>query len=410
MIASNGHGDADRIRNLLADLLVFSESAPPAQVLAEAKRGLAHLEAATSNNPPTSNTDSSGEFDSSAYRETKRKNRISASFRSPTDLLATTPEDVRWLWWGLLAAGSLTVLAGREKTGKSTLVFGLLRELLAEDEGTEFLDRPCKPTPVVLLTEEPDSAVAEKLRLFNLTSRTNLRLLTRSGLAAGRPRLREAVALGVEEARRTSAGVLVLDSFSFWSGLHGDAENQAGAVQDAMHPLLEATASGLAVLVVHHTTKATGELRGSTALGAAADVILTLTRDRSPDEASSRRRLDADGRYRATPASLLVELFGTQYRVLGSPAEFTQEARLVKITASLPDEPPGVSEAELAVACGIPVQRVAEALAVLLERGHATRAGRGVRGHPFRYHLTPPKSIPPLTLSYAEETNPGGAP
>jgi hypothetical protein len=406
----NGHLEHERLRTLLADLLTLSDSASTARVLAEAQRGFALLEAATSNNLSTRSADSSGEIISSTYSKTKWRNRIAASFRSPADLLAATPEDVNWLWWGLLAAGSLTVLAGREKAGKSTLVFGLLRALLAENEGTEFLDRTCRPTPVVILSEEPDGAVAEKLRLFSLAQKSNLRLLTRSGLAAGRPRLREAVALAVEEATRTGAGVLILDSFSFWAGLHGEAENQAGAVQDAVHPLLQATASGLAVLVVHHTSKATGELRGSTALGAAADVILTLTRDRSPDEASGRRRLDADGRYRATPSSLLIELEGTRYRTLGSPAEFSREARLVEVLSALPDVPPGVTETELAVACGLPVQRVSDALAALLERGHTTRTGRGVRGHPFRYHLTPPNSIPPLTFSIAEETNPGGTP
>jgi hypothetical protein len=410
LATQNGHLEHERLRGFIADLLTLADTAPPARVLAEAQRGFALLEAATSNNLSTGSADSSGEIISSTYSKTKWKNRITASFRSPADLLAATPEDVNWLWWGFLAEGSLSVLAGREKTGKSTLVFGLLRELLAEDEGTEFLDRPCKPTPVVILSEEPDGAVAEKLRLFNLADKANLRLLTRSGLAAGRPRLREAVALAVEEAARTGAGVLILDSFGYWAGLHGDAENQSGAVQDAMHPLLQATTSGLAVLVVHHTTKATGELRGSTALGAAADVILTLARDRSPDEASGRRRLDADGRYRATPSSLLLELQGTRYRTLGSPAEFSSEARLVEVLAALPDKKPGATEAELAVACGLPVQRVSDALAALLERGHATRTGRGVRGNPHRYHLTPPNSIPPLTLSYAEETNPGGTP
>jgi archaellum biogenesis ATPase FlaH len=399
MSTSNGHGERERLRGFLADLVVLAESEPPERVLAEAQAGLARLEAAVSNSHHTGSAASSSEFDSSAYMKMKWKNRIAASFRSPTDLLATTPEDVRWLWWGLLAAGSLTVLAGREKTGKSTLVFGLLQALLSDKESARFLDRACRPAPVVLLTEEPDSAVAEKLRLFNLTEKSTLRLLTRSGLTSGRPRLREAVALSTEEATRTGAEVLILDSFAFWSGLHGDAENQAGAVQNAMHPLLEATSSGLAVLVVHHTTKATGELRGSTALGAAADVILTFSRDRSPEETSARRRLDADGRYRATPSSLLIELEGTRYRTLGSPAEFSREARLVEVLAALPDKKPGATEAELAVACGIPVQRVSDALAVLLERGHATRTGRGVRGNPHRYHLTPPNSIPPLTLS-----------
>jgi archaellum biogenesis ATPase FlaH len=254
MSTSNGHGERERLRGFLADLVVLAESEPPERVLAEANTGLARLEAAVSNSHHTGSAASSYEFDSSAYMKMKWKNRIAASFRSPTDLLATTPEDVRWLWWGLLAAGSLTVLAGREKTGKSTLVFGLLQALLSDKESARFLDRACRPAPVVLLTEEPDSAVAEKLRLFNLTEKSTLRLLTRSGLTSGRPRLREAVALSTEEATRTGAEVLILDSFAFWSGLHGDAENQAGAVQNAMHPLLEATSSGLAVLVVHHTT------------------------------------------------------------------------------------------------------------------------------------------------------------
>jgi hypothetical protein len=305
--------------------------------------------------------------------------RTEFRFLSPTELRAQTAEAIPWIWEGYLAQGALTVLGAREKTGKSTLAFALLRHLL---DGSPFLGRPTTPTAIVYISEEAPATLQEKLERFGLSGEDErLRLLprqpTRPGLAALMP-------AAVAEAQRVGARLLVVDTLSWWANLPPEAENDAGAVQQALEPLLAATAQGLAVLVLHHTTKTSGELRGSTALGAAADIILMLKRE---PEAPTRRRLDGVGRFQATPESVLIELQEDQYVLLGTPATVESEQRERQVLAVLGEEP--LTQAEIAEAAGLPKQRVAEVLGRLVASGQVMRSGRGGKSDPYRYALRP---------------------
>jgi DNA-binding transcriptional ArsR family regulator len=235
---------------------------------------------------------------------------------------------------------------------------------------------------VVVLTEEPPVTVAEKLTRFGIARDAPLSILTRAdvhnclaweGVVAG----------AVDEAKRIGAELIVIDTLAFWAGLPADAENSAGAMTEALRPLLLATGRGLSVLCLHHVAKATGELRGSTAIGAAADIIVTLSREA---EAPNRRRLEVLGRFADCPAEpLLVELCGDRYEALGSPRDVAVEERERTVLAVLPDDAPGMTQQEVVEATGLPQQRVTEALRALLAQGAITRDGQGTKGAPYRY-------------------------
>jgi hypothetical protein len=338
---------------------------------------------AVTTNPPPADLPADS-TDSTAYRDGSAvtTNPPPFRFRTPAGLLAEAPEQVPWLWEGYLARGALTVLGAREKAGKSTLTWALMAALLT---GTDFCGRPTTPTPVpvVVLTEEPPATVAEKLERFGIGPDAPLSILTRAD-APGRPAWDDVVAAAVAEAGRIGAGLVVIDTLAFWAALPPDAENSAGAMTEALRPLLEATGRGLAVLCLHHANKSHGELRGSTAIGAAADVIVTLTRE---PESPCRRRLEAVGRFADCPAEpVLVELEGNRYVALGTPGDVAAEERERRVLGALPAEPPGLTQKELAEATGIPQQRVAEVLSALLARGLAVRTGHGTRSSPYRYH------------------------
>jgi hypothetical protein len=322
--------------------------------------------------------------DSTAYKNvsTVKTNPPAFRFRTPGSLLAATPEQVPWLWEGYLARGGLTVLGAREKAGKSTLAWALVAALLT---GTDFCGRPTTPTPVpvVVLTEEPPATVVEKLERFGIGPDAPLSILTRAD-APGRPSWDDVVAAAVAEAGRIGAGLVVIDTLAFWAALPPDAENSAGAMTEALRPLLAATGRGLAVLCLHHVNKAHNELRGSTAIGAAADIIVTVTRE---PESPCRRRLEAVGRFSECPTEpVLVELENDRYVALGTPGDVAAEERERAVREALPAEPPGLTQKELAEAMGIPQQRVAEVLSALLARGLAVRTGHGTRSSPYRYH------------------------
>ena len=123
-----------------------------------------------------------------------------------------------------------------------------------------FLDRPIKGAPVLYVSEESVPTLVHKL------PEGDVRILTRD-LAWPRPTWPDLIEAAEIEARRVGAGLLVIDTFSFWGALPAEREKDAGAVQGAMEPLIAATSEGLAILLIHHQRKGGGEegeaVRGS---------------------------------------------------------------------------------------------------------------------------------------------------
>jgi hypothetical protein len=78
--------------------------------------------------------------------------------------------------------------------------------------------------------------------------------------------------------------VLVVDTFDRWTGLRGDAENAAGAVNAALEPLQYAAAAGLAVLLLSHQRKSSGEY------GEAGEVPALSPAESTSSSSSSGRR------------------------------------------------------------------------------------------------------------------------
>ena len=69
----------------------------------------------------------------------------------PLDDLPCDPcEPTAGLWAGYLTPGDITLLTSRWKTGKTTLLCGLLR---AVGPGAAFLDRPTRPSRVWVVSE-----------------------------------------------------------------------------------------------------------------------------------------------------------------------------------------------------------------------------------------------------------------
>src|SRR5262249_5164819 len=65
----------------------------------------------------------------------------------------------RWLWHGYLARGSITLLTALWKSGKTTLLAHLLREM---ETGGSFCGLDLESAQVLMVTEESDSRWAER--------------------------------------------------------------------------------------------------------------------------------------------------------------------------------------------------------------------------------------------------------
>jgi hypothetical protein len=170
-------------------------------------------------------------------------------------------------------AGRVTLLAGREKEGgKSTLAGHLVAE--ASRRGLRSF--------IVTLDEPEADTVQRQVRFDADTDFVAVDSQKPADLAAN--------------VRETGAALVVIDSLHKWAGWDGatvpDSGDSAGW-SVVMQPF-QAVARELnpAVVVIHHANKSDGGYRDSTAIGAAADLIVTIRTQRD-----GSRRAKVVGRF-----------------------------------------------------------------------------------------------------------------
>ena len=310
-------------------------------------------------------------------------------FVPATELAAQAPPEPAWVWTDYIAAGTVTLLAGKPKCGKSTLTCALIEAVVSG--ATSFLGRDVDSGPVVLAAQESTGTLLPKLPRYE-----NLLVLTRDG-AWPKPSWSQLIAAAVKEAERVGAVMLVIDTFSFWSGLKAEGEKDAGATQRALDALHEATTKGIAVLLDHHARKGGGEdgeaVRGSNAITGAVDVVLELERvEKAPP---GQRRVVALSRWPQTPDALVVDREPVHggWSVVGESADRGATAwlsRRKQITEKLQSNP-GATTRELGALLG--EQNRGDGLSSDLRRGveegWITRTAKGVRSDPYHHWLTP---------------------
>jgi hypothetical protein len=303
---------------------------------------------------------------------------VALPFGSISVKLANVPPEPDWCWDGYLASGAVTLLAGKPKVGKSTLLFALLKALLG---GEPFLSRATCRLGALLLSEERESTLKEKVDRWGIGDGVDLLMRHEAHGVAWE----EIVAEAVERCHAEGLQVLVVDTFDKWAGLRGDAENSAGVVLTAVQPLLDAASTGLGVLVASHQRKGLGSfgeaVRGSNALVGAVDVVLELERKQSLDERA--RVLNSVSRFASTPDSLVLTLGDTGYEALGDLATAHADAETARLVDFLRErEREAFSAEQLANETSIPAGTVRKRL-----NGAADvfRSGEGKRGDPHLF-------------------------
>ena len=303
-------------------------------------------------------------------------------FRTVESLSKVETEEVRWLCKGLIASGYLTLITAKPKGGKSTWMFALLAAL---ERGTSLHGLETSSASAVYVSEESAATIEQKARRFGVKT---ARFLSRRDAYPRRP-FREIVRAAVDEALRTVAGLVVIDTLAMWAGLRDEAEKDAGAMQAAADVLLEATARGIAVVVLHHTRKAAGDVidsaRGSNALAAAADIVVHI----GPVKGERRQRLlSVVGRDEECSGDLGVRLLddGSGFERVGSEAQASETSLCRRILEVLPEQPDeGKTTEEVVNAVRKAKKPVVDLLRQLVKKGEVIRSGRGVRSDPARF-------------------------
>lgn len=207
-----------------------------------------------------------------------------------------TPRRVVWLWDGRIALGSLSLLAGREGLGKSTLAYWAAARITRGELPGEFTGQP----RAVLVCATEDSwahtivprlmAAGADLELVYRVEVRNLALGVNVGLTLPSDNAQLEAA-----ARQTGAVLLLLDPLMSRLGsldTHRDAE-----VRQALEPLTAiAETTGLSVLgLIHHNKSGSSDplqlVMGSRAFTAVARSVHTVMPD--PDDDTGARKLFA---------------------------------------------------------------------------------------------------------------------
>lgn len=299
-------------------------------------------------------------------------------FVSPAELLASAPAEPPWCWHGYLAVGAVTLLAGKPKSGKSTIGFAIAQAIDADDG--EFLGHPISGGPVVYVSEEGASTLVHKV------AGNGLRIATRE-TAWPRPDWAKLIEIAEAEAERVGAVLVVIDTFAFWAALGPDGEKDAGAAQAAMAPLI-ALARHVAVLLIAHTRKGGGEdgeaVRGSSAIAGAVDIVLEIER---VADLPRQRKLLALSRYPQTPGALVFQREAGDWSVIGEGTD-RGDARDIANRGVLLDAldfGEDRTRAEIEEATGVQAREWHATLDQLIADEIVTRSGEGKRGDPYRY-------------------------
>lgn len=193
-------------------------------------------------------------------------------WRSSIELLEGPVTEIEWLIDGILPAGAVALLSGREGSMKSWLA---LRWADAVAEGKPWLGRACRQGDVLYLDGEmPPSLLRQRIR-EGIGGSENLHVWSWADRGFQFPERLEGDYL---ELAARSHSLIVVDTLRrFMTDLQ---ENAADDMAKVSRMLRELTRHGAAVLVLHHALKDEDKrgYRGSSELGAGVDITMSLVK------------------------------------------------------------------------------------------------------------------------------------
>ena len=206
---------------------------------------------------------------------------------------------------GFVYAGSLNLIAGEPKAGKSTLVWYIINALAL---GTKFLGQETRKANVLYVTEQNEvSFRQETVGIAGFSTNPNVYiLLPETGLP---PTWAGKVEYWDEKLKATHSNILVVDTFGSFAGLPPGGENDSACIADRLMALkqLYKTRPSLGIILVHHIRKPSADprfpakafadlrdARGSSAIVGGVDHCLMLSK---AIEGERIRNIHTEGRF-----------------------------------------------------------------------------------------------------------------
>ena len=241
---------------------------------------------------------------------------------SLVDILATPP--AHWLIEGILAAGSVNLLYGAPKAGKTMFILGMLK---AASAGTDFLGFPLKQMASWLISEQSENSLAPQLRTLRVEDGADISVaLWRHQPVHDSP---QAFADAVEaefKAAKKKPKILVIDTLSTFIDLIDS--NDYSQVQAQLAPIIQmgqrlGASDDTATVLTHHSRKSSGEgsdsVLGSRKVAAIVDTLIKL----SIAQGDGVRKLSVQSRFGVGESgdhlALTLELPAGEYRLVNAP-------------------------------------------------------------------------------------------
>ncbi len=262
-------------------------------------------------------------------------------------------------------AGRITLLAAREKSGKSTLTGFVSAQV---SQGRPFVGVDCAKGDVLVIgLEEFIGDTARRLRHFDADA-TRVHLVDR---LIGDPQSRPQEVRSHMES--VTPALVIIDSLSAYSAGAITDENNATQMTAVLKPLADlAHETGTAILVLHHANKASGKARGSTGIMANADVVCEFfAPEEKEDTDPTLRRMRSAGRVPVLPRWDF-RFDGDTY-VLADGTETPIEQRIIAVISSRP----AISQRDVQDAIGGRWSDVQSAIGRMLATGQLLNISHG---------------------------------
>ena len=255
---------------------------------------------------------------------------------------------IKWLLEDLLIKDGTNLVYAEPKAGKTRFLLGALGSLLNGED--TYLQKRLFDNGEKLFIAGPDmtqATWAEFLEDYNLADSSGVLHDRISDITCAGMNFKlndEGIALCEEQARQNPGLIILIDAFASCMAGTGADENKSQIV-DPLVQLMNAVAQFKATLiVVHHANKRNGEtgitggVRGSSAITAVVDQIVSMRTVKKPGTDEETGEVDIQTRGRASkPAALSVRqgTDGKSWESLGSPEQRKRSEDVAKTGAKL---------------------------------------------------------------------------
>ncbi|WP_284327558.1 AAA family ATPase [Demequina litorisediminis] len=194
-------------------------------------------------------------------------------------------------WWveGLLQQSSVAILAGEPGLGKSFTALSMAASIAT---GSDWFGQSVKQGSVLYVVGEGAESFGKRVAAWQDTNgeipRDRMVFMDR-GVNLSRE---ASVARVVEYVTEHSIDLVILDTFSQLTSI--DNENDASQVNKATKAAIQIRQArpGATVLLVHHVNKASGGVRGSSALRGNVDTVIVAKGDEKGFRLTTERSAD----------------------------------------------------------------------------------------------------------------------